>query len=118
MDDSIIKVTKLVNGDTILSMVERTNGFVLLLDPIQMLTVPAPTGGLRQILVPWMEGAQSSEFSIADHHVIAMSSARTDLVELYEEFINQKKFDSVEQDVPDDVEDSLLNLLDTSNTIH
>lgn len=120
MDRDSIKVAKLVNGDTIISSVELITGYVLLTKPLQLVMLPTARGGLRQVLTPWLEASDAVEYTIPDNHIITMSSARSEVIEMYESFFNSDKFDSVEQkeNALEEAMKGLLDLLDTSDTIH
>lgn len=118
MEVENIRITKLVNGDTIISGTQRAGGgHTIIVEPIQMMTVPNPTGGLRQVMLPWMEGSDALEFTIPDFHILTMATPRKEVLEVYENYIVSKKFSEAEQEYTEK-EEQLVNVIEPSEYIH
>lgn len=64
-----IKILKLVNGDDIISDVDRSDK-ILLKNPARLMMFPSEDGGMGMALVPWCPYTEQEEFSIDPSHVM------------------------------------------------
>lgn len=108
-----IKIIKLVCGDTIVCSLEIDSGYVRAVEPLLLYTVPTSKGTLKQIMIPWMEGATVREFPIPDYHIITSADADDIMKDTYVHYVESRKFSRAEQEL----EDSNI-IIDTSDCIH
>lgn len=65
-----IKILKLVNGDDLVSNIEKKESKIILKNPARMMMFPTEEGGMGMALVPWLPYTNKEDFEIAEDKII------------------------------------------------
>lgn len=87
---NLIVAIKLITGEEIIAKhVSFENGSVTLANPLAMVMAENPDNPTqtRVMFTPWMVAAQNDEVEIREMHIVAMSPAREDAAEQYQQAI-------------------------------
>ena len=109
MIEESIKLTKLACGDLIISKVLSDSMVYIVEDPLQIMYVPGQHG-MRQILMPWIEGSATRVFDIAPHTIITKTDPQREVIDAYMNVVNARRFSDLEEElVPPSIKQNINN---------